>query len=346
MARLYSGNAKLELDSTESASERNLARKFAVIGFITEIDKNLSIHTDFHDHLHGFLKQNKPDANLKHISQPAISILYKEFQKNIDATLMKSENTSSQFTFMISLKSKRVSHDWAIVESNLQKTINTILSNKYENCRIVICGHEYPSIEGMQSEYVDWVQADFPIPKDSRGYPADKMKKRRLILQSLKDKHYSGYVVPCDADDWIHKDFCRYISALEDKDLFVLDAGCLVNLSNKEAWIRPKRFYIGCGTSSVVRFDAATATQFSDFSSKNEPPYNLLFGGHGDVIQKADELALAYEKVCLPLVCWVLANGENISIDMGKKSSDTSAAHYAAKPHFLDDDIQQYFFAK
>lgn len=343
VARLYSGNAKLELDSSESASERNLTRKFAVIAFIAQIDNKLSIDTHFHHQMYSFLEQNLHEAKLNYKRKPIISTEFYKLQNEIDSAIKLNKNNGYSFAFVISLKSKRISHDWEVVKNNLQRTLNTILSNKCDKLRVVVCGHEYPNIEGMKSDSVTWIQADFPIPKDSSGFPADKMKKRRLILQRLKDINYKGYVVPCDADDWIHKDFCQYISSLDEKDLFVLDAGCLINLLNKEAWIRSKRFFIGCGTSSVVRFDAQNAPDFSDFKSSVEAPYSILFGGHGEVIKKAVTHNLRYENVCLPVVTWVLANGENISIDMGKKSTEISASNYSASSYFLDDGFQDYF---
>jgi glycosyltransferase involved in cell wall biosynthesis len=49
-----------------------------------------------------------------------------------------------KLAIVIPLKSKTVSNDWALVESNLKRTITSINNQTSRNFRLIVVGHEEP----------------------------------------------------------------------------------------------------------------------------------------------------------------------------------------------------------
>ena len=116
-----------------------------------------------------------------------------------------------EIAFGISLKSKKVSRNWNIVQTNLSRTLRSILNNTDQNFRIIIAGHEKPNIEEMNHDRVTWLSVSFSRPRYISQYSIDKFRKRRVIGAYLRKIGFSGYFMPLDADDWIHYRFVEFI---------------------------------------------------------------------------------------------------------------------------------------
>ncbi|WHX98464.1 hypothetical protein [Neobacillus sp. DY30] len=244
--------------------------------------------------------------------------------------------------FAISLKSKKVSHNWAIVERNLSTTLKTLLSNTDQNFRVIIAGHEKPEIEELQHKNVEWIAVDFPAPENPNDYENDKMRKRYSIGRYLSDAGYSGYFMPLDGDDWVHYRLVEYLRSLPYHDAFILDKGLMVNHFRKTMWSR-YRFHYGCGSSSIFYFANEDFPKTPNLDLSNNVPFHIVLKYHPKLTVYLEEDNKSFQMINLPFVTWVLAHGDNQSMDQGWKSKKISAKKYGANEEPLENWLFEYF---
>lgn len=252
----------------------------------------------------------------------------------------------AKVVFAISLKSRKVSRNWSTVQSNLAKTLRSILNNSDPHCRVIVAGHEKPDIKEMQHRRVTWLPVNFPPPLNPAGFSYDKIRKRKAIGAYLRKIGFSGYFMPFDSDDWAHHRLVQYVRSQPTKRNLVIDAGMMVNLVKREVWLRKKRFYIGCGSSAVFYFTNKDLPLTPVMSSAGRTPFHLVLKAHPEVIRNLRTLRRPCRIVKLPLVTWVLGHGDNNSMLKGKKNNSVSASDYGSRGEKLENAFYYYFRAR
>jgi len=246
-----------------------------------------------------------------------------------------------EIAFGISLKSKKVSRNWNIVQTNLSRTLRSILNNTDQNFRIIIEGHEKPNIEEMNHDRVTWLSVSFSRPRYISQYSIDKFRKRRVIGAYLRKIGFSGYFMPLDADDWIHYRFVEFIRTTPVSDAFILNKGCMANLINKQVWVKD-RFFIGCGSSAVFYFFNKDFPKSSRMNDVAKTKYKWVIWPH----HKVTLFLKNYRMVNFPFVTWVLFHGDNNSVIKRKLSSKVSPNTFSVIPENLEDWFYKYFKIK
>jgi hypothetical protein len=251
-----------------------------------------------------------------------------------------------KIAFAISLKSKTVSQNWDIVQSNLAKTLRSILRNTDPNFCIVIAGHEKPNIKEMQHQRVKWLTVNFQPPSSTQEFSNDKIKKRKVIGMYLRKIGFSGYFMPIDADDWVHYRLVEYVRSQPARVALILQSGVMINILRKEVWLRTHRFYIGCGSSTIFYFSKNEFPLSFIKRGARKETFHVVLKAHGKVFRNLGKINKPYKLVKFPLITWVLGNGENISMLQGKKSNNVSAENYGSKGELLNRGIYAYFKIK
>ncbi|MBU8879963.1 hypothetical protein BGM26_13340 [Bacillus sp. FJAT-29790] len=266
-----------------------------------------------------------------------------EFLKGLghEASINSDEDKQKpEIVFAISLKSKKVSRDWERVQNNLSKTLRSIFNNTDQKFRIIIAGHKKPCIEELNDERVTWLSVKFPPPLNSVGFTSDKYRKRKVIGAYLRKHGFSGYFMPLDADDWIHYRFVEYIRSLPVSDAFILNKGCMVNVFQREAWVRDG-FFTGCGSSALFYF---SSEKLPDTSIEKDLQTELFkWRHHGKVLQYLRKINKSYTMVDYPLVTWVLAHGDNNSMIKKKMNNQISAERFNTVGEKLEEWFCEYF---
>ena len=279
------------------------------------------------------------------------SLSIKENMDEIEKYFKDSESAADKsnlmekpidIVFAISLKSRKVSHDWVSVERNLSATLKTLLGNTDQNYRVIIAGHEKPEIEELQHKNVEWIAVDFPAPENRQDYENDKMRKRNVIGAYLREAGYSGYFMPLDGDDWVHYRLVEYLRSQPVHDAFIFNKGLMVNLSKKTMWSRYS-FHHGCGSSSIFYFvnKDFPKTAIPDISINM--PFNIVLKHHPKLSVYLKEDEKSFQMINFPLVVWVLAHGDNQSMEQGWKNNRISAKKYGANKELLDNWFYEYF---
>ena len=260
------------------------------------------------------------------------------FEENRFAGKNKSNNV--EVAFAISLKSKKTSRNWSRVQNNLASTLRSILHNTDQNYRILIAGHNKPSIEEMKNDRVTWLPVRFPPPTNSRKYSSDKLRKRRVIGAYLRKIGFSGYFMPLDADDWIHYRFVEFIRSNPIADAFVINTGCMANLKHKQIWARD-RFYTNCGSSAVFYFSNRDFPLSSRRRDVMKTKFKWVIFPHVRVTKYLRNQN--YKMVNFPLVTYVLVHGDNNTVIKRKINSSISAKRYQAISEKLEGWFYEYF---
>jgi hypothetical protein len=248
-----------------------------------------------------------------------------------------------KIAFAISLKSKAVSQNWDKVQSNLAKTLRSILRNTDQNFCIVIAGHEKPEITEMQDRRVKWLTVNFQPPSSTRGFSRDKLRKRQVIGMYLRKIGFFGYFMPLDADDWVHYRLVEYVRSQPTRVALIMKAGVIINLVKNEVWLRKNRFYIGCGSSAIFYFSKSEFPLSLIKRGSRKETFHVVLRGHTKVFRNLRKINKPYKLVKFPLITWVLGHGDNNSMLKGKKSNSISAKNYGSKGELLKQGFYAYF---
>lgn len=268
-----------------------------------------------------------------------------QLEDRLESKMLKQtrrEQQDVEVLFAISLKSRTVSKDWDKVQANLAKTLRSILSNTDRHFRIVIAGHEKPTIQELDHEKVIWLPVDFPPPLDTGHFSPDKIRKRREIGAFLRREGYSGYFMPLDADDWLHYRFVEYIRSHPITDAFILNEGMMINVTSEEIWLR-KGFYRGCGSSAVFYFRNEDFPPTPSREDTQKSHFVLAVTDHKTVGNRMQEMGKTLRIVKFPLAAWVLGHGDNNSVLKGKKDNGVSAKDYHTSGEHLEEWFYHYF---
>ncbi len=337
VARLFSGNAKAEGTSGKAAHVRAKARNEAIITALEWIDARAKHYSPAAAHVK--FAEPELDYSTDPII-PKISDRIEELQSVIDGQPILHR---TPVAFAISLKSKCVSKNWAVVELNLARTLRSIINNTHQEFIVVVAGHERPEIAELDNPKVKWISVNVPIPQSPQQYPADKMRKRRAIGAYLRKTGFCGYFAPCDADDWINHRYIEFLHKTPVTDGIIFDSGVMVNCHTKEAWIRENRFYIGCGTSAALYLKPEDFLKTPSEELTGNHGFKCALGGHGQMEASLREIGRTPIYIKFPMVTWVLCNGENASLEMGKKSITIGAQNYKNVSMGFDAGITSFF---
>ncbi len=207
----------------------------------------------------------------------------------------------------------------------LQRTITSLLNQQDNDFKVIIVGNKRPSFRTDDAR-VEFIEADLPIPKSRNDVLLDKAVKRLFALQEVI-KNQGKYFVTLDADDLVSIRFVSTVKALlaEHPNGLVLNRGYLLDFHNQQ--VQEKfGFNYFCGSSLVLSVadtllgleisqpDLMSISSYDAFLAQtNSTMLRDLLGNHKapSVFQKS--LGRPLYGVNIPLCCWVINNGENIS---------------------------------
>jgi hypothetical protein len=212
-------------------------------------------------------------------------------------------------TFIIPLKSKKVSDDWQAVLRSLGYTLDSIANQTSSDWRVIIACHDIPEIDIPFDGKVIITQVDFGVPKApenldtkhkvlrTRILSIDKFRKVRVAAQQLHT-YRTDFVMLLDADDLISSHLCEFANDNVDKNGWYVSQGYVWTEGSKYILKVGSHFYQRCGSSAIIKID-----------------YNLL---PNEIPLDVDATTLTLIKVDFPLVDY-----GHRKIDMGMKKAGT-----------------------
>jgi hypothetical protein len=193
--------------------------------------------------------------------------------------------------FITTLRHPRNSADYSRVESLLADTLASVNRQTSDEYAVVIVGNRRPAFP--LPERAVFVHVDFEPPSAVEGPQTgrasviwDKGTKTAIGLIAAR-AFEPDYVMPLDADDFVHKDIAEFAHSRRGGPGWVVTRGWVYSRARNAYALRRKFFRI-CGTSFIVPFDAygvppdmtVSATQQQIACAFGERLENLLEHGY------------------------------------------------------------------
>ena len=210
-------------------------------------------------------------------------------------------------TFIIPVKSKRVSGSWKHFSKLFERTIKSISNQTSENFRVVVVCHEKPEIS-FEHPKVEYIHVDFesPVLKPEFAEKHDGMKeedKSNKIIAGLNyiKKYEQDYIMVADADDCVSNRIAEYVDKNKSHDLpgWYFKKGYIYREGDKFISLNKEGFNLLCGTCIIVK------PELIQYIFKNKP--HLLYV-HQTIQLRANK---ALSPLPLPGAIYSMNNGEN-----------------------------------
>ena len=161
--------------------------------------------------------------------------------------------------FITTLRHPRNSADYSRVESLLADTLASVTRQTSDEYVVVIVGNRRPSFPLPKRTM--FVEVDFGPPSDVQGPQTgrasviwDKGTKTAIGLIAARE-YQPDYVMPFDADDFVHKGIAEFTRTRSGEPGWVVTRGWVYSRA-RNAYALRRKFYRICGTSFIVPLDA------------------------------------------------------------------------------------------
>ncbi|GEM_PF-478876 len=165
--------------------------------------------------------------------------------------------------FIIPLKSKKVTPDWAVTCSLLDQTLHSLALQTCQDFRAVVVGHEKPNLSNIAWQTADYITSPFDVPpiKKAGSYKyykefkriLDKYRKIATGLNFLRQENIS-YVMVLDADDILHKNLVSYVINTKNTNGYIIRKGYQFYSKSKRLVYRQDLDKI-CGSTTLIHAD-------------------------------------------------------------------------------------------
>ena len=172
-------------------------------------------------------------------------------------------------TFIIPVKSKKISRSWNLLSRLLERTLKSICSQTSENFSAVVICNERPELR-FSHPNIYFLEVDFPAPEpislsleNRQGYDcihsldiaqknADKARKILAGINFAK-KMNPTHVMVVDADDCVSCRLAAFVEQSPNVDGWVMRRGYMYREGGRLLYVNLKRFNHVSGTSIIVK---------------------------------------------------------------------------------------------
>jgi NAD-dependent dihydropyrimidine dehydrogenase PreA subunit len=162
--------------------------------------------------------------------------------------------------FVIPLKSKTITSDWASFSSLLNRCINSICSQTNTNFKVIVACHEIPATKFNDDSRVEFLKVAFspPIlkknPDDLWLKRADKGKKIKFAVD-YGIRIGASYVMTVDSDDCVSNKICEFVCKNGNDSIsgWYVEKGYLYPEGKSYLYLNLKNFHTLCGTCVIIK---------------------------------------------------------------------------------------------
>lgn len=184
-------------------------------------------------------------------------------------------NAPTPFTFGIPLIARKTARDWPRVETLLELTLASVLSQSTDGYRILVAGHDRPGVI-PDDPRIHFLQADWPA-EGPEPNNMDSGRKKYIINEEVLAAG-GGLLMFLDADDWVDRRLVETAREILGREHVggIIEAGLATDfITLRSAPIPHPRLFDGpfqriCGSSTVLQ----VAPDAGD--TLHRDPYSLL----------------------------------------------------------------------
>jgi hypothetical protein len=226
---------------------------------------------------------------------------------NLDKTL-----ESPMLVFITPLKSASVAESWQKVSQLFERCIRSLCSQTSSHFKVVVVCHEEPLVR-FSHPNVEYLRVDFPAPRP--GVFDDKLvdKAQKLLLGlHYAQKFQPSHVMLVDADDCVNKNLAEFVAQHPNSNGWFVHSGYEYKEGSRFIYLHAKNFYLKCGTSSILKYDAYDLPEISDGSKPlGKEAFKYLIS-HRNIRTSMAKRNMPVEALPFPGAIYNIFNGENI----------------------------------
>ncbi|WP_411894445.1 glycosyltransferase family A protein [Winogradskyella sp. A2] len=164
-------------------------------------------------------------------------------------------------SFIVPVKSKRVSRDWPSFCKLFEGTLKSICKQTDEDFKVIVVCHEMPEIN-FTHKNIHFVQVEFEPPIREENESNNSINKRREIDKGKKlkigtayalENFNTDYVMTVDSDDFISNRIAAHVNqSAGDVPGWYVKHG-YIHMDGKKFLISTRKFSYLCGSSVIVK---------------------------------------------------------------------------------------------
>ena len=223
----------------------------------------------------------------------------------------------SMVTFIIPVKSAKVSGSWSQFSKLFERTLKSVTSQTSQNFKVVVVCHEKPETD-FEHPNVEYIHVNFGVP-DLKSAPKEKhdglkeQDKSNKILTGVAhaEKFDSDYYMVVDADDCISNKIVSFVEDNKDKNEvgWYINKGYFYREGDKIISLNKENFNTLCGTCLIVN------PKFFKEIFQHKP--HLLYVHQTTEFEGGNKL----QRLPFPGAIYSMANGENHYMSGGQMKS-------------------------
>jgi hypothetical protein len=209
--------------------------------------------------------------------------------------------------FIVPVKSKRVSNDWAYFSKLVERTMRCLCNQDSPDFEIILVCHEVPDMN-FSSEKIHTIHVDFEPPhlKEEDTREEGRMKKEIDKAKKIKfgeayaKKFNPDFLMVVDSDDMISNKIVSYTEQ-QDKNSagWYIEKGYNYKEGKNFAFYKNRTFNHLCGSTVIIRHDILGQLFIND-------PW-LFYVHETTVLPNGEKL----KPIPFPGGIYSIANGEN-----------------------------------
>ncbi len=223
-------------------------------------------------------------------------------------------------TFIIPVKSERVSGSWDRFSNLFERTLKSVCNQTSQNFRIIVVCHEKPKTD-FQHPNLEYIHVGFDPPKLDPNTPEkhdgqkEEDKSNKILMGVGHSKQYNpDYLMVVDADDCISNKIVDFVESNKNKntDGWYFNKGYIYREGDGFISLNQLNFNTLCGTCIIIKPDRIKEIL-------QQVPH-LLYVHKTTHLKNGGVL----EKYPYPGAIYSLANGENHYMS-GQKAKSLAA---------------------
>jgi glycosyltransferase involved in cell wall biosynthesis len=166
-------------------------------------------------------------------------------------------------SFIVPVKSKRVSRDWSSFCKLFEDTLRSICNQTDQEFEVVAVCHEIPEID-FTHKNVHFIQVDFEPPIKGETESNKSINKRREIDKGKKlkigatyalEKFNTDYVMTVDSDDYISNRIAAHVNQSNGNVPGWYVKYGYIHMDGRKFFLSTRKFSHLCGSSVIVKPD-------------------------------------------------------------------------------------------
>ncbi|PCH59216.1 MAG: hypothetical protein COC05_07490 [Gammaproteobacteria bacterium] len=169
--------------------------------------------------------------------------------------------------FIVPLRSRKSSNNWAKVVSDFNMTLKSILSQQDPNFKVIVACTDIP--EHPADERIEIIVVELE-ERHTKGTGMDKWNKIHAMCIRIRELG-GGFIMPVDADDLVSNKVSRLVNESGGQVGYYANTGYEYDEKAKRITFAPK-FYNLCGTCAVMYCPVEDLPQsIKDYDNKKYP---------------------------------------------------------------------------